>query len=256
MRRLLSAEFYKLWKSVGFRVCLIVFFVQDVIYLLSVGFVGDLLGMELNGFEQFNYLLTSFSGSTVSGMLFGFMAASLITSDYKSRDIQCAIAQGHSRIHIMFSKIIVYVVAIWILAAEDILVYIVGSSIVGGFGRTFDGDVALYMLRSIACEGFVLTMMFMTCVFVAFSLTSKAASVSINILLFFVIDLGLTVMPLIFQSEKLEKFLSYLPFVAVNEMGEWNIDWGHAGIAMGIAAVYGVAMIVATWTVFRRRDLR
>ena len=79
---------------------------------------------------------------------------------------------------------------------------------------------------------------------------------SINILLFFVIDLGLTVMPLIFQSEKLEKFLSYLPFVAVNEMGGWNIDWGHAGIAMGIAAVYGVAMIVATWTVFRRRDLR
>ena len=124
MRRLLSAEFYKLWKSVGFRVCLIVFFIQDVIYLLSVGFVGDLLGMELNGFEQFNYLLTAFSGSTVSGMLFGFMAASLITSDYKSRDIQCAIAQGHSRVHIMFSKIIVYVVAIWILAAEDILVYL------------------------------------------------------------------------------------------------------------------------------------
>ena len=52
MRRLLSAEFYKLWKSVGFRVCLIVFFIQDVIYLLSVGFVGDLLGMELNGFEH------------------------------------------------------------------------------------------------------------------------------------------------------------------------------------------------------------
>ena len=70
------------------------------------------------------------------------------------------------------------------------------------------------------------------------------------------IDLGLTVMPLIFQSEKLEKFLAYLPFVAVNEMGEWNIDWGHVGISMGIAAVYGVAMIVATWTVFRRRDLR
>ena len=256
MRRLLSAEFYKLWKSVGFRVCLIVFFIQDVIYLLSVGFVGDLLGMELNGFEQFNYLLTAFSGSTVSGMLFGFMAASLITSDYKSRDIQCAIAQGHSRVHIIFSKIKVYVVAIWILAAEDILIYVVGSSIAGGFGRAFDGDVALYMLRSIVCEGFVLTMMFMTCVFIAFSLTSKAASVSINILLFFVIDLGLTVMPLIFQSEKLEKFLSYLPFVAVNEMGGWNIDWGHAGIAMGIAAVYGVAMIVATWTVFRRRNLR
>ena len=99
-------------------------------------------------------------------------------------------------------------------------------------------------------------MMFMTCVFIAFSLTSKAASVSINILLFFVLDLGLAVMPLIFQSEKLEKFLSYLPFVAVKEMGDWSIDWGHAGISLTIAAVYGAAMIAATWTVFRKRDLR
>lgn len=256
MRRLLSAEFYKLWRSAGFRVCLIVFFVQDIIYLLSVGFVGDILGMELNGFDQFNYLLTSFSGSTVSGMLFGFIAASVITSDYKSRDIQCAIAQGHSRAHILIAKIIVYVVAVWILAMEDIIVYVVGSSIAGGFGRPFDGTVALYMLRSIVCEGFVLTMMFMTCVFIAFSLTSKAASVSINILLFFVLDLGLAVMPLIFQLEKLEKFLSYLPFVAVKEMGDWSIDWGHAGISLTIAAVYGAAMIAATWTVFRKRDLR
>ena len=41
MRELLSAEFYKLYKSLGFRVCLIVFFVQDIIYLISVGLVGD-----------------------------------------------------------------------------------------------------------------------------------------------------------------------------------------------------------------------
>lgn len=49
MRELLSAEFYKLYKSLGFRVCLIVFFVQDIIYLISVGLVGDILGIELTG---------------------------------------------------------------------------------------------------------------------------------------------------------------------------------------------------------------
>ena len=178
MRELLSAEFYKLYKSLGFRVCLIVFFVQDIIYLISVGLVGDILGIELTGDFQFQYLLGSFSGSSVSGMLFGFIAASLITSDYKSRDIQCAIAQGHSRAHIMFSKIIVYIVAIWILSLEDILVYTIGGCICGGFGKAFTLNVAGYMLRSIACEGFVLTMLYMTCVFLAFALTSKAASVS------------------------------------------------------------------------------
>ena len=75
MRELLSAEFYKLYKSLGFRVCLIVFFVQDIIYLISVGLVGDILGIELTGDFQFQYLLGSFSGSSVSGMLIGFIAA-------------------------------------------------------------------------------------------------------------------------------------------------------------------------------------
>ena len=69
-REVLSAEFYKLYKSLGFRVCLIVFFVQDIIYLISVGLVGDILGIELTGDFQFQYLLGSFSGSSVSGMLF------------------------------------------------------------------------------------------------------------------------------------------------------------------------------------------
>ena len=65
MRELLPAEFYKLYKSLGFRVCLIVFFVQDIIYLISVGLVGDILGIELTGDFQFQYLLGSFSGSSV-----------------------------------------------------------------------------------------------------------------------------------------------------------------------------------------------
>ena len=165
--------------------CLIVFFVQDIIYLISVGLVGDILGIELTGDFQFQYLLGSFSGSSVSGMLFGFIAASLITSDYKSRDIQCAIAQGHSRAHIMFSKIIVYIVAIWILSLEDILVYTIGGCICGGFGKAFTLNVAGYMLRSIACEGFVLTMLYMTCVFLAFALTYP----DMQVMLYFIIPI-------------------------------------------------------------------
>lgn len=225
MRELLSAEFYKLYKSLGFRVCLIVFFVQDIIYLISVGLVGDILGIELTGDFQFQYLLGSFSGSSVSGMLFGFIAASLITSDYKSRDIQCAIAQGHSRAHIMFSKIIVYIVAIWILSLEDILVYTIGGCICGGFGK-------------------------------AFALTSKAASVSVNLLLFFLVDLGVQIMPVLFQSDVLEKILGYMPFSSVREMSQVDIDWSHAGISLAVAAAYGAVMIVATWLTFRKRDLR
>ena len=66
MRELLPAEFYKLYKSLGFRVCLIVFFVQDIIYLISVGFVGYILGIELTGDFQFQYLLRRSSPAITS----------------------------------------------------------------------------------------------------------------------------------------------------------------------------------------------
>lgn len=112
------------------------------------------------------------------------------------------------------------------------------------------------MLRSIACEGFVLTMLYMTCVFLAFALASKAASVSVNLLLFFLVDLGVQIMPVLFQSDVLEKILGYMPFSSVREMSQVDIDWSHAGISLAVAAAYGAVMIVATWLTFRKRDLR
>lgn len=207
-----------------------------------------------------------FSVSVSAGLVFrklgvghaglDLLLASLITSDYKSRDIQCAIAQGHSRAHIMFAKIIVYIVAIWILSLEDILVYTVGGCICGGFGKEFTMDVAGYMLRSVACEGFVLTMLYMTCVFLAFALTSKAASVSVNLLLFFLVDLGVQICLCCSSRMFLEKILGYMPFSSVREMSQVDIDWSHAGISLAVAAAYGTVMIVATWLTFRKRDLR
>lgn len=256
MADLFSAEYYKLWKSVGFRTCFIVFFGCDILATLIISFAGGLLGVDITGYVQFSNLLTGFSGSSVAGMLFGFVAASLITSDYKSRDIQCAIAQGYSRGRILMVKIIVYITAIFILSMEDVILYTVGGTISGGFGVAMTGEVALYMLRAMLCEGFVIAMMYMTCVFLAFALTSKAASVALNLLVFFVIDMGIGMLPYITKSEKLGELLEYLPFKSVSEMGMEYIDWSHGGISLIVAAVYGASMILATWLVFRKKDLR
>ena len=93
-------------------------------------------------------------------------------------------------------------------------------------------------------------------IFLAFALTSKAASVSVNLLLFFLVDLGVQIMPVLFQSDVLEKILGYMPFSSVREMSQVDIDWSHAGISLAVAAAYGAVMIVATWLTFRKRDLR
>ena len=68
--------------------------------------------------------------------------------------------------------------------------------------------------------------------------------------------LGVQIMPVLFQSDVLEKILGYMPFSSVREMSQVDIDWSHAGISLAVAAAYGAVMIVATWLTFRKRDLR
>lgn len=256
MADLFRAEFFKLRKSLGFRICLIVFLAKDILYILLIQLLSSLLPMELGGFSQFSSITSSFSSSTTAGMLFGFLASSLITSDYKSRDMQCAIAQGHGRAGILAVKTVVYSAGLWILALEDIIVYTLGSTLVEGFGVKLTGDRLLYMLRVIVCEGFVITMMYMTCVLFAFLFTSKAASVSVNLLALFAIDLGVPMIPYVVRYDTVEKLLEYLPYISVREMAEVDIDWGHAGISLLVALVYGAAMLAGTWLIFRKRDLR
>lgn len=72
----------------------------------------------------------------------------------------------------------------------------------------------------------------------------------------FLVDLGVQIMPVLFQSDVLEKILGYMPFSSVREMSQVDIDWSHAGISLAVAAAYGAVMIVATWLTFRKRDLR
>lgn len=260
MADLFRAEFFKLRKSLGYRVCLIAFLVKDILYLLLGSFISNYFDIGMTGFSQFEYLTSSFSGSTTAGMLFGFLAASLITNDYKSRDMQCAIAQGHGRFGILTVKAVVYTVAIWILSLEDIIMYTAGASVIGGFGESLTGDRLVYMIRTILCEGFVMAMMYTTCIFFAFLITSKAASVAVNILMFFFIDLGVELVPYILirtgVADDIEKLISYLPFVSVRGMADWGIDWSYAGLSLLIAFVYGAAMLAAAWLCFRKRDLR
>lgn len=255
MSNLIKAEFFKLKKSVAFRTCLIVFFCSDIMYLIILSLANELIGIDITGYAQFTNLMNNFCGSTVSGMLFGFLAAALITSDYKTGDIQCAIAQGYSRAQLLISKIIMYMTAVAILALEDVLVYTVGGTIAGGFGVKLTGDVFLYLLRSVVLEGFVLAMMYTTCIFLAFLFTSKAASVTINLLIFFVIDMGVGIMPMLIEKEWLDKLISYLPYKSVAEMSLEQLDWSHAGISLAFAAFYGICMIAASWIVFRKKDM-
>lgn len=253
MGNLMKAELFKLKKSVGLRVCIIVFLSFS---LVNFVFIAAFNVRAYTGSAYFQMCMNSLSGGSVFCMLLGFLAASIITTDYKSRDMQCAIAQGYSRSAILAVKSIIYLSTILLLSFTLMLIKMIGITLINGFGKPFDGDMLIYMLRAILTTGFMEAMTYMTCIFLAFAFTSKAASVALNILVFFILITGTGMLELILDSKAFSDAVEYLPFVAIAQVGTYAAEADYIVISMLVALVWGVLMYLATWAIFRRRNMK
>lgn len=98
MRRVLKAEFYKLWRMKSFWGLLIISCLLSCLLLLD----GSPPAKPL---DIFNHILYTAPLLYVLIMIFG---ALFIGSDFENRTIQSYISAGHKRWHILLSKIIVH----------------------------------------------------------------------------------------------------------------------------------------------------
>ena len=98
MRRILKAEFYKLWRMKSFWGLLIISCALSCILLLD----GSPPAKSL---DVFNHILYTAPLLYVLIMIFG---ALFIGSDFENRTIQSYISAGHKRGHILLVKIIVH----------------------------------------------------------------------------------------------------------------------------------------------------
>lgn len=257
MGKLLSSELFKLKKCVGLRVCLIVFLSYSALNMLLIALFEQF--SFYTGYTYFNECLGSLSGSSIYGMLLGFIASSIITTDYKSRDIQCEIAQGYSRTKILVSKSIIYTSTILIMSLILMIINVTGYSLINGFGIKLNSEVLLDMIKRVLIGGFMATMLYSACIFIAMSFTSKAASVALNILLFFVLNLGTSLVGMLFEAfnnDVFTKISAYFPFVSISEVVRPDADGKYVIISMLIALAWGALCYFGTWAIFRKRNMR
>lgn len=103
MRRILKAEFYKLWRIKSFWGLLVISCGLSCILLLD----GSPPAKSL---DVFNHILYTAPLLYVLIMIFG---ALFIGSDFENRTIQSYISAGHKRVHILLVKIIVHLAGWW-----------------------------------------------------------------------------------------------------------------------------------------------
>lgn len=114
MDRLIKAEFYKLRKSIYYKVLLIV----SVIYAVTdvcFSCVGVRGYDSSSGLEAFIYSYTMWG---VCLLISGICAGVFIAGDFNNRILHAEIAIGNSRKNIFLSKTIVY----WTAGFEDYVV--------------------------------------------------------------------------------------------------------------------------------------
>ncbi len=157
MYNLIKADFFKLRKALSYKILLIV---EVALCLLLVGMMiyaannleipegvtisGDL---SMSGFDGFLSSLTQVQFNITYLSIF---AALFICSDFTNRTIVGALSTGHSRISVIFSKLIVYLVgAVGLLLVMPVLMTLL-LTIINGFGRELTGELIGFMVRSSA----------------------------------------------------------------------------------------------------------
>jgi ABC-2 type transport system permease protein len=132
MLNLIHAEFYKLVKSTGFRVCVLLSSICAVslITIAHALAAGNMSAANTGNASGLTELM-------IISLLGSFMAGSLICGDFETKTIHDAVVCGKGRISVVICKTFVYVIIIAVLLLPYILTTIVAVSTGAKFTTPF-----------------------------------------------------------------------------------------------------------------------
>ena len=161
MNLLIKAEFFKLQRSLSYKIMMI----GIVIYSLSDLYFLKITTNSTSGIETFFGSLGMWGRCFLISALF---AGIFIAGDFSNRQIQKEITVGHSRAEILISKSFVY----WLACLGFTIVYqvinVVGASVINGFGLNNFNEFFLYIIIIELEFLFYYSGLIMLCVLIAF----------------------------------------------------------------------------------------
>jgi len=170
MNKLLKAEFFKLRRSLGFKIPVFiaigvsVFIFALFALLTSVSVTTDEYGNIVDSaasFTGYYAFYTALSQSQTIIILVGVLSAVFICNEFGARTFGHSLFSGYTRRKLMSAKLIALGVGVVILASILPAIMTLGGTIIDGFGGTFKNeglsvlrDYGLYLLGALTYASF------------------------------------------------------------------------------------------------------
>jgi len=253
MYNLLKSEFFKLKRSSGFVVLLILSLVFGIISTISFAF-GEIIGSGINQSGHDAYFLIFTDLRTLMLIFAGAFSGIFIGEDFSCRAFQAEIAMGNSRLKVMLNKTVVYMVGICLMIFIWLVVVLSGTTIVNGFGESLSFELIANMIRAGLVFSLHICACSMICVLVSVILKNKGSILAINFLLLVIIDGIFQVFSML--NDKGLTIYAKTPFIQSLLSASPQMSGSELLISISIATVSIMSLFSISYVVFRRCELK
>lgn len=256
MKKLIKAEMMKLFKSFPLKIIfLIMLALSFVTSISSLSYIGspnlEVMEIALNGYDAF---LSSLRDTPTIAIIGIIVIGLLVCNDFENRTIQMEIAAGHSRLAILFSKII----SIEIAYALVFLPYPLGRAILQGVFISFGTQITIGII-------FKMIIVFVTIILVGTAMNGLA------ILLAFVIRKSVIVMGVSFvlvvlggnallsfsySNPTMGQFLAKTPLGLCKALAAGNYSSQLLLQAVSVSLICIGIFTALTYLLFRKAELK
>lgn len=144
MLNLVHAEFYKLQKSIGLKICFLLSCISgaSLIYIshcIAIGSMGIEVKSTASGLTEI--VIVSLLGSLMTGIL--------ICSDFETKSIHDAVACANGRMSVVLSKTLMYIIYMIMLLLPYMVATLIGFCSGAKFSTPFVASVYIQMLSDV-----------------------------------------------------------------------------------------------------------
>lgn len=244
MRCLINAEWFKLKKSLGFKILLLG---NIIITLLMVILYIFVLDSEFTGYRIMKSSLALVLYHAYIGYLF---AAIFCCSEFSNRTFAMSLLCGYSRKQVFLSKVIVFFQGMVVLYFEAVGLETIFFSAGNGFGMGFNLDNVIIMLR-LLCFGLI------GCLTIGAVIIFVAAVAKKSIITFGV-GIGCTYVLLWMETTFYDNplpFVKYLYTYQIRQLNFGGEKFSPGLFLMVMAATFIIALVSAT-LIFEKSELK
>jgi len=256
MKNLLKSDFYRLFKSKSYYICMLVAAALIIVGLVISNALSkqDVAYATLLNKDGMSYGLKTFGDGNVI-MIMSIFISIFVTAEFSQGTMKNVVSKGFSKVQVYLSKLVTMTVATYIAFLVAFIVSVVGGSIITGKFGDFTGAFVGIAMKTIGIE--LLLTLAMTAVFVMIAMVFKnlGGVIAINIIGVF------TFLNLIFSALQylVDNKIKFTEFSLSYNMSLYGVDQVAGSIFLRSTIVGLVFLAVFTalglW-LFKKADVK